>query len=156
MWPWKSRSLWRKEKPRVPRTRAEPLLRPRPLWTSTRPFQKQRRTSSLRTCYELSKRPWTRHKQQAVKQAPFPQHLDIFAQFPFAYPAVADGAQNAMEGRNCYASVHRMHIWTASIETPAVQWMFRIRMALAYHDSEEVRAYLEFTKGWRDMLSSAV
>ena len=34
--------------------------------------------------------------------------------------------------------------------------MFRIRMALAYHDSEEVRAYLEFTRCWQDMLSSAV
>ncbi len=88
--------------------------------------------------------------------APLPQHLDIFAQFPFTYLAVADGVRNAMEGRDCYASVHRMHIWTASIETPAVQWMFRIRMALAYHDSEEVRAYLESTKGWQDMLSSAV
>ena len=34
--------------------------------------------------------------------------------------------------------------------------MFRIRMALAYHDSDEVRAYLESTKGWQDMLSSVV
>ena len=48
-----------------------------------------------------------------------------------------------------------MHIWNASIETKAVQWMFRIRMALAYHDSEEVRAYLESTKGLQGMLSEA-
>jgi len=34
--------------------------------------------------------------------------------------------------------------------------MFRIRMALTNHDSEEVRAYLESTKGWQDMLSSVV
>ena len=53
--------------------------------------------------------------------APLPQHLDIFAQFPFTYLAVADGVRNAMEERDCYASVHRMHICTASIETTAVQ-----------------------------------
>ena len=70
--------------------------------------------------------------------------------------AVADGVLNAMAGRDCYASVHRIHSWTASIETPAVQWMFRNRMAQAYHDSEVVRAYLESTKGWQDVLSSAV
>ena len=29
-------------------------------------------------------------------------------------------------------------------------------MALPYHDSEEVHAYVESTKGWKDMLSSAV
>ena len=58
--------------------------------------------------------------------------------------------------RYCYASVHRMHIWTARIETPEVQWMFRIRMALAYHDSEDVLAYLESTNGWQDMLSATV
>ena len=34
--------------------------------------------------------------------------------------------------------------------------MFRIRMALTNHDSEEVRAYLESTKGLQDMLSSVV
>ena len=28
--------------------------------------------------------------------------------------------------------------------------------ALAYHDSEEVRAYIESTTGWQDMISSAV
>ena len=56
--------------------------------------------------------------------APLPQHLDIFPQFPFTYLAVANDVRNAMEWRDCYASVHRMHIWTASIETPAVQWMF--------------------------------
>ena len=61
-----------------------------------------------------------------------------------------------MEWRDCYASVHRMHILTASIETPAVQWMFRIRMAIAYHNSAEVRAYIESTKGWQYMLYSAV
>ena len=55
---------------------------------------------------------------------PLPQHLDMFAQFLFTYLAVADGIRNAMEWRDCYASVHRMHIWTASIET---QWMFRNR-----------------------------
>jgi len=34
--------------------------------------------------------------------------------------------------------------------------MMRIRMALVYHDSEEVRAYFESTMGWPYMLSSAV
>ena len=51
--------------------------------------------------------------------------IDIVAQFPFTYLAVANGVRNAMEWRDCYASVHWMHIWTASIETQAVQWMFR-------------------------------
>ena len=53
--------------------------------------------------------------------APLPQHIDIFAQFLLTYLAVADGFRNAMEWTDCYASVHRMHIWTASIETTAVQ-----------------------------------
>ena len=88
--------------------------------------------------------------------APLPPHIDIFAKFPFTCMAAVDGVRNTMEWRGCYASVHRMHIWTATIETPAVQWMFRIRIVLAYHDSEEMRAYLESTKGWQDMLSSAV
>ena len=61
-----------------------------------------------------------------------------------------------MEGKDCYQSIHRMHVWTASIETPTAQWQIRIRMALAYQDSEEVRAYLESEKGWEDMLHSAV
>ncbi len=50
---------------------------------------------------------------------PLQQHLYIFAQFLFTYLAVADGVRNAVEVLDCYASVHRMHIWTASIETPA-------------------------------------
>jgi hypothetical protein len=45
-----------------------------------------------------------------------------------------------------------MHVWTASIETTTAQWKIRIRMALAYQNSEEVRAYLESAKGWEDML----
>ena len=49
-----------------------------------------------------------------------------------------------------------MHVSTASIETPAAQWQIRIRMAISYQDSEEVRAYIESEKGWEDMLHSAV
>ena len=53
--------------------------------------------------------------------APYTQHIDIFAHFSFTHLAVADGVRNAIEGSDCYASVHRMHIFTVSIETPADQ-----------------------------------
>jgi len=88
--------------------------------------------------------------------APFLQHIDIFAQCSFTGLAVADCVRNAMERRDCYASVHRMHICTACIETPAIQWMIRTRMSLAYHDSEEVRTYLMSTKDGHAVFSREV
>ena len=88
--------------------------------------------------------------------APLPPNLDIFAQFQFTYLAIADGVRNATKGRDYYHSIHQMHTWTSSIETPTAQWQIRIRMAMAYQDSDEVRAYLESAQVWDDMLHSAV
>ena len=78
--------------------------------------------------YTLQREHWEMLLYLSLRSLPFhvdlaslPPNIDFFAQFPFTYLAIADGIRNAMEGRDCYQSIHRMHIWTASVETTTSQ-----------------------------------